>query len=148
MGTKIDCPGGGYVIVNNPSLLEPTVQSIRNFNERSVVFHNQLMSMGVKAYRCNDGWVDRKNYIITFFSDEREYGWYWGNMHLKEGDLIFIGDWDDGNFAIIDEIVEQGYRSSRYRYHLINKIIRYEKSKQKSIWQKFVNFLYKLIYSK
>lgn len=92
MSTTLDCPRGEQIIVNTPAFLGPVAESIRNFSERSMAFYKKLMSMSVQAYRCNDGWVDRKNQIATFFSYEREYGWYWGNANLIEGDLIFIGD--------------------------------------------------------
>lgn len=115
MSTKLDFPGGGHIIVNNPAMLPGITQSILDFNQESDQFHSQLMEFGVKAYRCDDGWVDRVNHIVTFFAFERERGWYWGKINLAKGDKIFLGNPSDGGqFAIIDRIVEENIRSARY----------------------------------
>ena len=55
MGTKLDFPGGGHIIVNDPDEVPGMIRTIRDFNQRSDNFHHQLIEMGVKAYRCNDG---------------------------------------------------------------------------------------------
>ncbi len=51
MGTKLDFPGGGYVIVNDPDEVPGMIQTIHKFNQNSLQFHRQLMGMDVKAYR-------------------------------------------------------------------------------------------------
>lgn len=145
MGTKLDFPGGGHIIVNNPAMLPGVALSILDFNQKSDKFHSQLMELGVKAYRCNDGWVDRENHIVTFFAYERERGWYWGNMNLTKGDKIFLGNpTDGGQFAIIDGIVDQGWRSVRYHYQLIDEYIKFDASKPKSKWAKIRGHIVKL----
>ena len=146
MGTKLDFPGGGHIIVNNPAMLPGVALSILDFNQRSDQFHSQLMELGVKAYRCNDGWIDRENHIVTFFATERKRGWYWGNMNLNTGDKIFLGNASDGGqFAVIDGIAEKGMRSSRYHYKLIDDYIRFDKSDPKSKRSKIRCFFTKLL---
>ena len=91
-----DMPGGGSVEIHDsrflPTFLEINAKMKREMEE----FHNKIMSLNVKAYRCNDGWVDRKNKKVTFFSDDQEEGYYWGKKDLDVGDIIFIGDMYDG----------------------------------------------------
>lgn len=145
MGTKLDFPGGGYVIVNDPALVPDMIQFIRETNQRDAQFHQKLMEMGVKAYRCNDGWVDRKNHIVTFFDDEREHGWYWGNMNLVQGDKIFLGNPSDGGqFAIVDGVAEVREWCVKYHYHLIDEYIGYNPPKQKAKWLSIRNIVAKL----
>lgn len=144
MGTKLDFPGGGYVIVNNPDEVPRMMQTIYKFNQESIQFHRQLIEMGVKAYRCNDGWVNRKDCIVTFFDHEHEYGWYWGCRSLNKGDKIFLGNPSDGGqFAIIDSLVERGYGCAKYRYHLVDEYIKYDVPKRKSLWSKICDFITK-----
>lgn len=146
MGTKLDIPEGGYVIVNNPARLAEVAHTILNFELMSDRFHCQLIEMGVKAYRCNDGWVDRVNSIVTFFAFERERGWYWGNMQLNKGDKIFLGNPSDGGqFAIIDDVAEVNCRYAKYHYHLIDEHIRYGKPKQQSLWSRICDFIAKIL---
>lgn len=91
-----DMPGGGSVEIHDSRFL-PTFLEINAKMEREMEeFHNKLMSLNVKAYRCNDGWVDRKNKKVTFFADEQDKGYYWGRNDLEVGDIIFIGDMDGG----------------------------------------------------
>jgi hypothetical protein len=91
-----DMPGGGSVEIHDsrflPTFLEINAKMKREMEE----FHNKLMSLNVKAYRCNDGWVDRKNKKVTFFSDDQEEGYYWGRNDLEVGDLILIGNMYSG----------------------------------------------------
>lgn len=47
MGTKLDLPGGGHVIVNNPAMLAGVAHAILNFGQKSDRFHCQLMEMGL-----------------------------------------------------------------------------------------------------
>lgn len=146
MGTKLDFPGGGYIIVNDPAEVPGMIKFIHDINQRDAEFHHQLMEMGIKAYRCNDGWVDRKNHIVTFFDDEREHGWYWGNMNLVQGDKIFLGNPSDGGqFAIVDGVAEKRPWSTKYHYHLIDEYIRYDEPKRKSLWSRICDFVAKLL---
>ena len=81
--------------------------------------------MGVKAYRCNDGWVDRDRHIITFFEDEVKKGYYMGNMNLKEGDKIFIGNESSGGqFALIDNVIDVVFGIAKYHYNLIDEYLK------------------------
>lgn len=145
MGTKLDFPGGGYVIVNDPALLPDMIQFIRDTNQRDDQFHHQLMEMGVKAYRCNDGWVDRDRHIVTFFNDERTKGWYWGNMNLTQGDKIFLRNLsEEGQFAIIDGVAEVRSVCTKYYYHLIDEYIGYNPPKPKAKWLRIRNIIAKL----
>lgn len=84
--------------------------------KKDVDFHYFLISKGVKAYRNNDGWVNRKEKRITFDSYDKKKGWYLSNKELKVGDLIFIGNrCDGGRFA---EIIEVGnLREYHHEYH-------------------------------
>lgn len=146
MGTKLDFPGGGYIIVNDPAEVPGMIKFIHDINQRDAKFHHQLMEMGVKAYRCNDGWVDRDNHIVTFFEDEREHGWYWGNMSLTEGDKIFLGNPSDGGqFAIIDGVAVERPWCTKYHYHLIDEYIGYNPPKPKSKWMRIRDIIAKLL---
>lgn len=147
MGTKLDFPGGGHIIVNDPNEVPGMIKSIQDFKHKSEQFHHLLMKMGVKAYRCNDGWVDRDRHIVTFFDHERDYGWYWGNMYLTKGDKIFLGNPSDGGqFAIIDGVAEQGWHCVGYHYHLIDEYISTKPPKLKSKWQKVRDYMIKLFH--
>lgn len=147
MGTKLDFPGGGHIIVNNPAMVAGVANTILNFELMSDRFHCQLMEMGVKAYRCNDGWVDRVNHAVTFFAFERDRGWYWGNMHLAKGDKIFLGNPSDGGqFAIIDGVAESNRRFVTYYYHLIDEYISTKSPKPKSKWQRVRDYMIKLFH--
>lgn len=145
MGTKLDFPGGGYIIVNDPAEVPGMIKFIHDINQRDDQFHHKLIGMGVKAYRCNDGWVDRDNHIVTFFDHEKERGWYWGNMSLTKGDKIFLGNPSDGGqFAIVDGIAEERPWCTKYHYHLIDEYIRYDEPKRKSLWSKICGFVAKI----
>lgn len=133
MSIEIQDRFGGRTIVNNPAMIDTILEVNRNFDAKCDAFHDELMSLGVKAYRCNDGWVDRINHYITFFADERYKGYYWGNMHLENGDKIFIGNASDGGkFAIIDRIVRLDYSSTTYHYTIIEE----DKPEEKIGWFK------------
>ena len=93
---RFDIPGGGYVEVHDSRFLPTFLEINAKMKRKMEEFHNKLMSMGVKAYRCNDGWVDRKNRKVTFFCNEHDEGYYWGRKDLEVGDLIFIGNMYDG----------------------------------------------------
>lgn len=147
MGTKLDFPGGGYIIVNDPDEVPGMIKTIQDFNRNSEQFHNRLMEAGVKAYRCNDGWVDRVKHIVTFFDDERNRGWYWGNMYLNKGDKIFLENPSDGGqFAIIDGVATQGWHCVSYHYHLIDEYISTKPPKPKSKWQRVRDWMTKLFH--
>jgi hypothetical protein len=117
---RFDFPGGGSVEIHDsrflPTFLEINAKMKREMEE----FHNKLMEMNVKAYRCNDGWVDRKNRKVTFFCNENDKGYYWGRKDLEVGDLIFIGDmYSGGRLAKItrcETLWEHNYGWSR-QYH-------------------------------
>lgn len=79
MPVEIKHRNGGVTIVHDLSVLDDILEADRKFYAESYAFHAKLMALGVKAYRCNDGWLDRENHIVTFFADEREPGYYWGN---------------------------------------------------------------------
>lgn len=122
--TTIYRPDGSTWVVNDPKEVQGLVACLNKFDNECEAFHRKLMSENVKAYRCNDGWVDRKNYIVTFHSDDKTYGYYWGNLDLKIGDKIFIGDvHDSGKFAIIEEVVscDKNWGTGKYRYKLIEE---------------------------
>lgn len=125
MSTEFKMPGGGTIIVNNPSMVDEVAQGIQKFNMECLEFHQKLMSLGVKAYRCNDGWVDRHHHNVTFFSSEKEHGYYWGNMNLQSGDMIFIGNaYNGGHFATIENVIDRGYGIVTYHYNLIEPHIK------------------------
>ena len=124
MSVEFKTSGDCRIIVNNPSLIDGVDKLLCDFDERCGLFHQKLLSMGVKAYRCNDGWVDRDRHIITFFDNEVKKGYYMRNMNLKEGDKIFIGNESSGGqFAIIDKVIDVGF-SAKYHYNLIDKYLK------------------------
>lgn len=140
MSTEFNLNDGAKIIVNDPSLVAGIVQVLKESADRDAAFHQKLMSLGVKAYRCNDGWVDRKNHVVTFFQGERTRGWYWGNLHLKVGDLAFLGNvCNDGYFIRINGIVKQDYSSASYHYNIVDLPIKNEdkvmKAKLKAVWR-------------
>lgn len=96
IGKEYKQDDGSVWRVNDARHIETFERTIRNYNAQCNAYHQRLMEKGVKAYRCNDGWVDRKKCIVTFFSRERTKGYYWGNLDLKVGDKIFIGSMHDG----------------------------------------------------
>jgi hypothetical protein len=93
---KFDIPGGESVEIHDSRFLPTFLEINAKMKMEMEEFHNKLMEMNVKAYRCNDGWVDRKNRKVTFFCNEHDKGYYWGNKDLKVGDLIFIGNMHSG----------------------------------------------------
>lgn len=107
--------------INNPKFFHPVVNAISSFQEEAERFHELLMKQGVKAYRCNDGWVDRENQKITFFHDERQKGYYWGKLDLQIGDLIYLGSASDskGKVARITGVFFKGTLFSEFKYKLI-----------------------------
>ena len=140
MSTTFHLDDGAKIIVNNPSLVPEVAAQLKESRDREVAFHQQLLSLGVKAYRCNDGWVDRQNHIVTFFRDERNRGWYWGNLHLKSGDLIYIGNaYKDGCFARVDMMTGSSSTFSSYHYDIIDistiKDRKGMKAKLKAVWR-------------
>lgn len=74
-----------------------------NLNRDAEIFHEKLMSLGVKSYRCNDGWVDRADRVIIMRKWEREIGFYFYGT-VKEGDLVAIGDVCYG--AMVVKVIE------------------------------------------
>ena len=118
---KFDLQGGGSVEIHDSRFLPQFLEIERKIKEECETFHSKMINMGVKAYRCNDGWVRREDLEITFFSDEKEKGFYWGNYDLKEGDLIFIGNYHTGGrFAKITHCDKMwnvcNWWSRRYSY--------------------------------
>ena len=125
MSVEFKTSGGGRIIVNDHSMINDVSKLLRDFDKKCMSFHQKLLSMGVKAYRSNDGWVDRNKHIITFFDHEKTQGYYFGNMNLKEGDKIFIGNESaGGQFAKIDKVINIGYGSAKYHYNLIDKYLK------------------------
>lgn len=115
---------GSVTIVHDLSVLDDILRADRKFYAECDAFHAKMMELGVKAYRCNDGWVNREHQIVTFHPDDRTPGYYWGNRQLKCGDKIFLGDAGDGGvFAYIDYIVEITSYCVRYHYVLSDKIM-------------------------
>ena len=118
-GNKIKTEGGAEITFNDMSLMPSFVALEREFENVCSAFHNKLIKMGVKSYRCNDGWVDREKNIVTFFGESTR-GYYWDGGKLKVGDKIFIGDaHDGGRFAIVTDVLEDRLCFAReYRYKL------------------------------
>lgn len=99
---RFDIPGGGSIEIHDSRFLPTFLEINEKMKKETVEFHNRLMGMGVKAYRCNDGWVNRDDHYVTFFSDDKEVGYYWGNKDLTESMLTkkqkllrFFGMFDD-----------------------------------------------------
>ena len=126
---RFDIPGGGYVEVHDSRFLPTFIGIERKMREESEAFHRKMMDMGVKAYRCNDGWVDREKMIVSFFNNNQEKGFYWSSDEdLKEGDKIFIGNYcDGGRFARIVECVDTFAIGSdwhkQYKYEPLDEIM-------------------------
>ena len=126
VGKVYNLSNGATVKVNDADFVPIFEAHQAQWNKQHREFHKKMMSMGVKAYRYNDGWVDRKKCIVTFFSDEQDEGAYWGNMSLELGDKIFIGDlFDGGRFAIITAVFKQypGQRSRYYGYKPLDEVL-------------------------
>lgn len=115
---------GATVKINNADFIPVFEKSQREQEKRNKLFHERLSAMGVKAYRVNDGWVDRKNCKVTFFSHNKTYGFYWYNNNLQKGDLIFIGTESyGGRFAIIENKEYEISDSVTYTYSPTQTII-------------------------
>ncbi len=124
MSVEIRHRNGGVTIVHDLSVLDSIIAADRKFNAASDAFHAKMMALGVKAYRCDDGWVNREKHIVTFFSDEHTPGYYWGNRLLKSGDKIFFKDINDGGkFAYVDYRVEISSYSVQYHYILSGEVM-------------------------
>lgn len=127
MSVELAFPGWGTLIVDEEHA-ESVSASLRSIEEENRTFHERLISMGVKAYRCNDGWVDREKRIITFTSSDNIKGGYWGNKDLKVGDKIFLKSISgSGQFAIVERIVEKNESGPwyfyKYHYNLIEEYL-------------------------
>ena len=81
------------------------------------------MDIGVKAYRVNDGWVDRENKIVRFRDSEKDIGHYYGRTDLMPGDKIFIGCMDLGGFIAEIVSLERNtiFNSAYYHYKELEK---------------------------
>lgn len=124
MSVKIPHRNGGFTIVNDLSVLDDILRADREFYTECEAFHYKMMALGVKAYRCNDGWVNREHSIVTFHPDDRTPGYYWGNRELKSGDKIFLKGIDNGGqFAYIDYMMEITSFCVRYHYILSDDIM-------------------------
>lgn len=124
MSVEIKHRNGGVSIVNDLSVLDDILEADRKFYAECDAFHAKMVELGVKAYRCNDGWVNREHNIVTFHPDDRTPGYYWGNRQLKSGDKIFLGNaGEGGKFAYIDYMVEITSYSVRYHYILSGEIM-------------------------
>ena len=124
VGKVYHLENGATIKINNADLIPAFEEAERKFREKSFAFHTKLMSMGAKAYRANDGWVDRKRCKVTFFNDDKTYGYYWCNRNLQKGDLIFIGtESDGGRFASIVDKVNEWEGSVTYTYTPTETII-------------------------
>lgn len=112
IGKRFDLGHGGYIQVNDATMVADMANIHKSFNDVCEEFHNRLMSMGVKAYRCNDGWVDRVACKMTLFVDECTKGYYWYG-HVEVGDKVFIGNsHDGGRFAEVLSVKESVLGSS------------------------------------
>lgn len=126
IGKVLEMAGGGQIKVNDARFIPQIEYAIAKEKTEQKNFHDYLMSIGVKAYRANDGWVDRKKCIVRLFRHEKHHGWYWGNLNLNVGDKIFIGNcYDGGRLAEITELLDYGlFNDSRaYRYKPLDKTI-------------------------
>ena len=115
---------GQTTIVHDLSVLDDIIRADRKFYAECDAFHAKMMELSVKAYRCNDGWVNREHNIVTFHPDDKTPGYYWGNRNLKSGDKIFLGNAGDGGvFAYIDYMMEITSYCVRYHYILSDEIM-------------------------
>lgn len=86
-------------------------------------FNKKLIEQGVKAFRPNDGWVNRKGLGIIFFKTN-PYGnnpietmYYHPDAPLQVGDLIFIGDYTKGGrYTRIEKCRDERNDSYTYDY--------------------------------
>ena len=133
VGKVYHLENGATIKINNADLILAFEEAERKFREKNFAFHTKLMSMGAKAYRVNDGWVDRKRCKVTFFNDDKTYGFYLCNRNLQKGDLIFIGtESDGGRFASIVDKVDEWEGSVTYTYTPTETIIDGEYSPYKT----------------
>ena len=117
IGKIFNLGNGGYIKVNNARYVDEFTAIHKKQELLNEEYHNLLMREGVKAYRVNDGWVDRKRCQVTFFRGERTKGYYWGNLDLLVGDLIFIGSvHSGGRFARIISCKPGDGESRKYIY--------------------------------
>lgn len=125
---RIDMPGGGYMEVHDSRILNSFLEADRKLKEESQAFHKKMMNLGVKAYRCNDGRVDRKDKVVFFDDYDNEVGYYWGDKNLNPGDKIFIGSFrNGGRFARIVECTYEyddgPYWIRRYKYEPLDETL-------------------------
>ena len=117
IGKKVaDLGNGGYIKVNDARMVGTMISVTNKFNMVCEEFHEKLISFGVKAYRCNDGWVDRRRCIATIRPSERTKGYYWYGL-AEVGDKIFIGNAHDGGRMAEVLKVEDGYGYGSIKYH-------------------------------
>ena len=124
IGKKIaDLGNGGYIKVNDARLVDTMIDINNKFNNECEEFHNKLMSLGVKAYRCNDGWVDRKRCVAIIDPSERTKGYYWfGKAEI--GDKIFIGNsHDGGRMAEVLKVKEWVMDALAFYYKPLEEVI-------------------------
>lgn len=91
-------------------------------------YHNALMALGVKAYRGNDGWVDRENNVATFFRCDRSEGYRYVGETVKTGDLIFIGSHDRGGWLCYVEIATRKVHTWKCKFIILSQV-------DKSLWE-------------
>ena len=114
-------------VVNNADLV-PFMEKVQmKFERNNNLFHLNLISMGVKAYHCNDGWVNRERHRITFIYEWCKTPWfYWydEDKPLEVWDIILL--WDighGGRFAIITEKIDLCNDSGTFGYELLDGTI-------------------------
>lgn len=91
-------------------------------------YHNALMALGVKAYRGNDGWVDRENNAATFFRCDRSEGYNYVADTMETGDLIFIGSHDIGGWLCYVENVTRDVLTWKCQFIILSQV-------DKSLWE-------------
>jgi len=122
IGKKIDLGNGGYIQVNDATMVGSMIAITNQFNNVCAEFHNKLMSMGVKAYRCNDGWVDRIACEMSVFAHEKDKGYYWYG-EVGVGDKVFIGNaHDGGRFAEVLS-VKHYVHTQEIRYKPLQEVL-------------------------
>lgn len=123
IGKKIDLGNGGSIVVNDSNLVGTMMSITNKFNRTCSEFHDKLMALGVKAYRCNDGWVDRKRCIAIIDPHERKKGYYWfGDAHV--GDKIFIGNsHNGGRMAEVVKVKEWVMGALAFYYKPLEEVI-------------------------
>lgn len=134
---------GGIMIDQTLSLMGINKKPKKQIKNELDAFHEAMRLMEVRAYRYDDGLVDRINHEITFSVRDRYKGCYYGNLFLLRGDKIFIGNrHDGGKYAVIEKIVKCGFLSTTYHYSLIE-----EQPRKKDRWfNRFVKTLKYLIW--